>query len=84
MVGLHFHLVYIHTTTCREVLECFRKEELLDWAWFQSTYSPSLRQGVSDGPAPSVFAPSEEVGERQWEDFRKRVIEHVTINNDVF
>lgn len=61
----------------REVLECFRRNELLDWAEFESKYGPSLREGASDGPAPSVFSTSE-VGGRQWEDFRKRVIEHVS------
>jgi len=61
----------------REVLDCFRRDELLDWASFQAKYGPSLREGVSDGPAPSVFG-ADEVGEKQWDDFRKRVIEHVS------
>lgn len=65
--------------SCREVLECFRRNELLEWKLFESTYGPSLREGVMDGPAPAVFAVGQEVGEKQWEDFRKRVIEHVII-----
>lgn len=60
------------------MLECFRREELLGWELFESTYGPSLREGVKDGPAPAVFAMESETGEKQWEDFRKRVIEHVS------
>lgn len=63
----------------REVLECFRRNELLEWKLFESTYGPSLREGVTDGPAPAVFAGGE-VGEKQWDDFRKRVIEHVIVD----
>ena len=48
------------------------------WSWFQTTYSPTLRDGVTDGPVPSVFSREGEVGDDQWEDFRKRVIEHVS------
>lgn len=61
----------------REVLECFRRQELLDWHTFQSTYGPVLREGVSDGPATDVFPPGTEIGEKHWEDLRKRVVEHV-------
>ena len=32
---------------------------------------------MSDGPATAVFQAGSELGEQQWEDFRKRVIEHV-------
>ena len=62
----------------REVLECFRKEELLNWEWFESTFSSCLRDGVTDGPATTVFSRDSEVGVAQWEDFRKRVVEHVS------
>lgn len=68
----------LHVRICREVLECFRKDELLKWSWFESTFVPCLRDGVTDGPAPSVFSRSSEIGENQWEDFRKRVVEHVS------
>ena len=61
----------------REVLECFKRQELLDWSGFQSRFGPALREGVSDGPATAVFQAGSELGEQQWEDFRKRVIEHV-------
>lgn len=60
----------------KEVLECFKRQELLDWSGFQSRFGPALREGVSDGPATAVFQAGSELGEQQWEDFRKRVIEH--------
>lgn len=69
--------VLIIMTLSREVLECFRREELLDWSQFQATYSQSLRDGVSDGPATSVFT-HDELGEKQWENLRKRIVEHVS------
>ena len=67
----------------REVLECFRKEELLKWAWFDTTFSPCLLDGVTDGPATDVFCRTTEVGVAQWEDFRKRVVEHVSVGAHV-
>lgn len=70
-IEFHVHLYF------REVLECFKRNELLVWVEFQARFAPSLREGASDGPAPGVFG-SDEVGERQWEDFRKRVVEHVS------
>ena len=62
----------------REVIELFRRDELLDWSEFEATFGPVLRDGVEDGPATTVFEPSNALGVQQWEDFRKRVIEHVS------
>lgn len=63
--------------TCREVVELFHRDELLDWSEFEAMFGPVLRDGVEDGPATAVFQLDATLGERQWEDFRKRVIEHV-------
>ena len=62
---------------CREVVELFRRDELLDWSEFEATFGPVLRDGTEDGPATAVFPREHALGERHWEDFRKRVIEHV-------
>ena len=59
----------------RELLECFRRRELLDWETVRATYEPVLREGTADCPVTSVFSEGE--GETRWQDFRKRVIEHV-------
>lgn len=73
---------YVHYLSLppSEVLECFKRRELLDWATFQSKYGVALREGVPDCPATGVFAADEELGREQWEDLRKRVIEHVSVH----
>lgn len=58
-------------------MELFRRDELLDWSEFEATFGPVLRDGIEDGPATAVFELDATLGKRQWEDFRKRVIEHV-------
>ncbi len=58
-------------------MELFRRDELLDWSEFEATFGPVLRGGVEDGPATAVFQLDAALGQTQWEDFRKRVIEHV-------
>ena len=62
----------------REVLECFKRHELLEWKSFQINYEEVLRAGLPDCPATDVFAMDTELGKEQWEDLRKRVIEHVS------
>ena len=64
----------------REVVELFRRDELLDWGEFEATFGPVLRDGVEDGPATTVFQRGDVLGDQQWEDFRKRVIEHVSVH----
>lgn len=61
-----------------EVLECFKRSELLQWTSFQISYEEILREGVPDCSATDVFATGTELGKEQWEDLRKRVIEHVS------
>ena len=65
-------------------MELFRRDELLDWNEFEATFGPVLRDGVEDGPATSVFQQGDALGERHWEDFRKRVIEHVSNMSPLF
>ena len=83
MVHVHIYLVVcslhniIFFTPCREVVELFRRDELLDWSEFEATFGPVLRDSTDDGPATAVFQREDALGERHWEDFRKRVIEHV-------
>ena len=43
------------------------------------SYGVALREGVPDCPATGVFTADEELGREQWEDLRKRVIEHVSV-----
>jgi len=56
----------------------------LNWEWFESTFSSCLRDGEADGPATAVFSCGTEVGVAQWNDFRKRVVEHVSLILETF
>ena len=62
----------------REVLECFKRRELLQWTEFLVSYEEVLREGTPDCSTTDVFATATELGKQQWEDLRKRVIEHVS------
>ena len=75
---LNFHICAL--SHGREVVELFRRDELLDWGEFEATFGPVLRDGVEDGPATTVFQRGDVLGDQQWEDFRKRVIEHVSVH----
>ena len=58
-------------------MECFRQRELLNWDVFQASYTVVLREGIPNEPATEVFAVGTEVGEQHWNDFQKKLIEHV-------
>ena len=60
------------------MLECFKRRELLQWAGFLVKYEEVLREGMPDCSATEVFVTDTELGKQQWEDLRKRVIEHVS------
>ncbi|CAI8038716.1 26S proteasome non-ATPase regulatory subunit 12 [Geodia barretti] len=62
-----------------EVLECFKRRELLQWTEFLVKYEEVLREGMPDCSATEVFVSDTELGKHQWEDLRKRVIEHTPI-----
>ena len=59
-------------------MECFRRDELLDWETFQAMYGTALRDGTDDYHAVQVLQRASELGEKHWDDLRKRVIEHVS------
>ena len=61
-----------------EVLECFRRHELLEWTLFETQYGQALRERLGECPATDVFALDTELGAVHWEHLRKRVIEHVS------
>ena len=58
-------------------MDCFHRRELLNWNAFNASYGPVLRDGTEDEPATDVFATGTEDGERRWQDFKKRVVQHV-------
>ena len=63
-------------------MECFRRQELLNWSMFQASYTAVLREGLPEEPATAVFAVGTDEGDMHWKDFEKKLIEHVryTVN----
>lgn len=54
-----------------QLIKNFTKVELMRWPLTEKAYGPILR-------ATPVFNISDPKGEKRWDDFRKRVIEHVS------
>lgn len=59
-------------------MECFRRQELLNWDVFQASYATVLREGIPEEPATGMFTVGTDEGEKRWKDFEKKVIEHVS------
>jgi 26S proteasome regulatory subunit N5 len=64
----------------RELLKCYVKAELMNWAEVTQQYEKELRQGSGENPATEVFG-SDEEGDKRWDDFRKRIVEHVSVQD---
>ena len=62
----------------RALLKCYVTAELMNWAEVTQQYEKELRQGTADCLATQVFLNDEE-GNKRWDDFRKRIVEHVSI-----
>jgi len=58
-----------------ELLNTFTRHELIRWENFKQVYEEELRNGVRGNPATEVFVHNTE-GEKRWEDFSNRVVEH--------
>ncbi|CAG0914179.1 unnamed protein product [Notodromas monacha] len=61
--------------TYRELLKLFISPELIRWKSLCDTYGVELREGKTDSPPTSLF-PKTEDGEKRWEMFHRRVVEH--------
>ena len=48
----------------------------MNWSDVTQQYENELRHGSSESPATEVFINNED-GAKHWEDFRKRIVEHV-------
>ncbi len=62
----------------RDLLKQFTTNELMSWSLLKTTYERELRDGTADSPATGVFDKLTERGQKHWEDFRKRVVQHVS------
>lgn len=66
----------------RALLKCYVTAELMNWAEVTQQYEKELRLGCDENPATQVFLNTEE-GNKRWDDFRKRIVEHVSANGDL-
>ncbi|KAL5473497.1 hypothetical protein EMCRGX_G027987 [Ephydatia muelleri] len=65
-----------HIPLYRELLDCFRTQELLYWDAFCSKYTVILRSGVQDEPPIEILATGTKLGDTLFDELKKRVIEH--------
>ncbi len=61
----------------RELLKLFINPELIRWQSLKDVYEKELRVGSAEAPATSLFPMTKE-GEKRWETFHRRVVEHVS------
>ncbi len=61
----------------RDLLQCFKTQELIHWKNILNNFENELKNGTADDPATNVFAKTED-GNKCWEDFKARVVEHVS------
>jgi len=59
------------------LLQCFKTQELIHWKNILKNFENELKNGTVDDPATNVFAKNED-GIKRWEDFKARVVEHVS------
>ena len=50
----------------------------MQWKSLTSICEKEFRDGLPDSPATGVFDRITERGNKRWDDFRKRVVEHVS------
>ena len=51
----------------------------MEWRNLTSICEKEFRDGLPDSPATGVFDRNTDRGNKRWEDFKKRVVEHVSI-----
>ena len=63
--------------SCRELLQRFKTQELIHWKDILKNFENELKNGTKDDPATTVFSKNDD-GKKRWEDFKVRVVEHVS------
>jgi hypothetical protein len=58
-------------------LQRFKTQELIHWKDILKNFEQELKNGTTDDRATNVFSNTEE-GKKRWEDFKVRVVEHVS------
>ncbi|CAB4007558.1 26S proteasome non-ATPase regulatory subunit 12 [Paramuricea clavata] len=64
-----------HIPIYKALLKCYITAELMNWAEVTQQYEKELRDGSPENLATEVFVNNEE-GNKRWDDFRKRIVEH--------
>jgi hypothetical protein len=59
------------------LLQRFKTQELIHWKDILKNFENQLKNGTTDDLATNVFAKTED-GKKHWEDFKARVVEHVS------
>ncbi len=62
---------------CRELLQRFKTQELIHWKDILKNFESDLKNGTKDDAATNVFINNDD-GKKRWEDFKVRVVEHVS------
>ena len=57
-------------------MQRFKTQELIHWKDILRNFENELKNGTQNDPATNVFAKTED-GNKRWEDFKIRVVEHV-------
>jgi 26S proteasome regulatory subunit N5 len=70
--------IFVH----RELLNLFVHPELIRWAGLCNIFEKELKFGAPNSAPTKVFASETEFGEKRWTDLKKRVVEHVSINEN--
>ncbi|CAF3090743.1 unnamed protein product [Rotaria sp. Silwood2] len=59
----------------KEILQRFKTQELIHWKDILKSCENELKNGTKEDPATNVFISNED-GEKLWEEFKVRVVEH--------
>ena len=59
-------------------MKLFKTDELVQWKQLTSMCEKELRDGLPGSKATGVFDRKSDGGNKCWDDFRKRVVEHVS------
>lgn len=62
--------------TFKKLLKAFTTAELISWHYYQNEYEKLLRFGTEQCPPTEVFTPNNTDGEKRWQDFKSRIVEH--------
>ncbi len=69
-----FKVLHFNLEINRDLLQRFKTQELIHWKDILKNFENELQH---DQPATNIFTKTED-GNQRWEDFKARVVEHVS------